>query len=141
MVELEKDGDLTSGFATLRERVMDSGAQLGAVEGGGISFRSQLEDVESGLTSSYADYRVWSQYSHAGKPVADLYTIEDETAAGGVRRSPTMRLELSPEDINSVLGLSATYFVQALLVWDRCTRERLARTRLDALATALGIAS
>lgn len=139
--EIERVGGLTRGFERLSKAAGDTRAQLADSKGTRLTVKRQMEELRGAGTSLYTNYRILSQYAHAGKPVADLYSEEDASVPGGIRSSATVLLNLSSEEVSAIAGQGAAALLQSLLAWDRCTIEQENRGRLLAIADRLGVQS
>ncbi|WP_315637212.1 MULTISPECIES: DUF5677 domain-containing protein [Microbacterium] len=139
--EITRNGGLTPGFKKLSEAAAATRTQLADSKGPRLTVRRQMHELRGAGASLYTHYRVLSQYAHAGKPVADLYSEVDASVPGGIRSSSTLLLTLTSEEISAVVGHGAAAFLQSLLAWDRCTIEQPNRTRLLRIAERLGVQS
>lgn len=137
--EIAEHGALSPGYETLRSQAGAAREQLAEAKRGRLTVERQMVELQGAGKSMYTDYRLLSQWAHAGKPIVDLYTVEDESVVGGIRSSSVPLIDLDSADTNAIVGYGAAAFLQALFVWDRATIEQVGRQHLEIIASRLGV--
>ncbi len=81
--QIAEHGTLTSELTRFRVAAEANLSGLGGRPPAASRVERQMTDLAGAGKSLYTNYRILSQYCHAGKPVVDLYSIEDDATPGG----------------------------------------------------------
>jgi hypothetical protein len=137
--QIAEHGTLTEGLRRYRAAAEANMDELGGRVSGRFTVERQMMDLAGAGKSLYTDYRILSQYCHAGRSVIDLYSVEDESVPGGITNLRQPKFELDPDERNAVIGYGAAGLLQTLLTWTRCTTDLAAQDRLRMIAKRLGV--
>lgn len=101
------------------------------------SFYARAEELE-GMLSTYAMYRFYSSFSHAGGSVVDLYVESvpvSDTAPHGIALIAESKEWAHEGTIYQLLG----HVLLAATAWDKMTVGNPNQTRLEEIATEIGL--